>query len=78
MRPRGVAFSFAALVICLLAVWGLAAYWGFLDSSKFEIVQSVAVAPNRIVMLGRRSDHNALSGNTYFAFIGDHLYKRLN
>lgn len=61
-------------VACAIAIWFALAFMGVLDSGKFEIVQSQPISPDRIAMLSRRSDNTALSGDTYFVVIGDHLY----
>jgi hypothetical protein len=44
-----------------------------LDRGAFELLQSESVRPDRVAMLAKRSDKTALSGNTIFVLIGDHV-----
>ena len=62
-----------SFIVCVAAVWLLLVLRGDLDSGRFEILQA-EVSQTQIAMLAERSDHTALSGNTYFVVIGNHLY----
>ncbi len=65
------------LTLCAVVVWYVwlvLSFHGASDSDIIEIVQTQFASPHRVAMLVRRSDHAALSGDTYFVFIDDHLY----
>ena len=62
------------VALCVAAIWIALASMGILDSGKFEIVQSQKLSSDHIAMLARRSDHTALSGDTYFVVIDSHVY----
>ena len=66
-----LAISSAIIVWCAFT---FLTFHGVADSETVEILQTRLASQNRVAMLIRRSDHTALSGNTYFVFIGDHLY----
>lgn len=73
-RKRRFTWVFLLVVVCAIALWLALAFLGVLDSGKFEIAQSQIISQNHIAMLARRSDNTALSGDTYFVVIGNHLY----
>lgn len=66
----------ALSIIIPLTVQIVRARRGDLDSGSFTLVQAEAAYPKRVAMLVRRSDHHALSGNTYFVVIGDHVFSQ--
>jgi hypothetical protein len=49
-------------------------YKGVANSETVRIVKAESASPKRIAMLIERSDSGALSGNTYFVFVGDRIY----
>jgi hypothetical protein len=63
-----------SFIVCVAAVCLVLVLRGDLDSGRFEILQVERVSQTQIAMLAERSDHTALSGNTYFVVIGNHLY----
>jgi hypothetical protein len=59
----------------LVTIWFLLGSRGVLDhTSKFAVVQQRWVSPRRVAMVASRTDNIALSGNTFFVVIGDHVY----
>jgi len=59
------------LAILLLA----GCYQGVSNSEIVRIVDVKAQPPDRVAMLVERSDHAALSGNTFFVFVSDRVYE---
>jgi hypothetical protein len=60
---------------CSITCWFvLGCYAGVSDSDTVEVVQTTYGSPNRVAMLVERSDHAALSGNTFIVFVADHPY----
>jgi hypothetical protein len=59
--------------VAVIAI-GKFGYHGVANSENVEVVQTLTIAPNRTAMLVRRSDHAALSGDTYFVLVGDRPY----
>ena len=68
---------FVAVILIIgaaLLAWSTFGYHGVSDSETVEILQTEWASHNHVAQLVRRSDHAALSGDTYFIFVADHLY----
>lgn len=72
------ALKFIALVIGLVLVLGVGLLYGlfhgYLDHGQFEVKQVQWSPTRQVAMVVERSDHQALSGYTYFVLIGDHVF----
>lgn len=69
--------SVAILAVGLVmaaAVWAL--FHGYFDHGLFEIkqVEWSPLGPRRVAMIAERSDHQAMSSNTCFVLIADHVF----
>jgi hypothetical protein len=61
-----------ACAFIILSGWGIyALFHGFFDQGTFEVKQSQLSPSKQLAVVGRRSDHQALSGDQYFVIIGD-------
>jgi hypothetical protein len=60
----------------LLATGVYALFHGYFDHGRFELkqVEWSPSAPRRVAVLAERSDHEAMSSDTYFVLIGDHVF----
>ena len=60
----------------LLAAGWYALFHGYFDHGLFEIkqVEWSPSAPRRVAVVAERSDHQAMSSNTYFVLVGDHVF----
>jgi hypothetical protein len=67
-------WAFILAAACAVSIWLVLAFTGALDSGKFEIIQSLTISQDHVAMLVRRSDNTALSGDTYFVVVDDHIY----
>jgi hypothetical protein len=73
-HKRRLIWAFLVVAACAIFIWLALAFTGVLDSGRFEIIQSLTFSSDHIAMLARRSDNTALSGDTYFVVIDNHLY----
>jgi hypothetical protein len=73
-KKRVLISALLVTIVCVIAVWFALLFTGVVDSGQFDLLQSLVISPNHIAMLARRSDHVALSGNSYFVLIGTHPY----
>lgn len=73
-HERRLIWAFLLIAACAIFGWLTLAFTGVLDSGRFEIMQSATLSSEHIAMLARRSDNTALSGDTYFVVIDNHLY----
>ena len=62
------------IISAAMFAWFTLGDHGVSDSETVEIVQKELASRNRVALLVRRSDHTALSGDTYFVFVADHAY----
>ena len=71
-------WSFVCVAVIVLTIASVAlvrfGYKGVADSETVKIIQAEWASPKRVAMLVERSDHAALSGNTYFVFVGERIY----
>ena len=51
----------------------LALLVGYFDEGKFEVKQAQRFS-GRVAMVAERSDHEAMSSDTYFVLIGNHIF----
>jgi hypothetical protein len=68
-----VGISLTVIIVLILAstvVFLL--FTGHFDGGKFEVIQTSWASSKLVVMVARRSDHEALSGDQYFVLVGDH------
>ncbi len=73
-HKRRLIWAIIVAVACAVSIWLALAFTGVLDSGRFEIIQSLTISQDHIAMLIRRSDDTALSGDTYFVVVDNHLY----
>jgi hypothetical protein len=73
-RSKRIAKWLAIALICAIGIWGILAWLGVLDTAPYSVTQSVVLSPDRIAMVGLRSDEAAMIGYEYFVVIGDHVY----
>jgi hypothetical protein len=66
-----------SVVACVTAAVGIALVYllfhGYFDRGKFELTATERSPSGALAMLGRRWDNEALSGDSYFVFIGDRV-----
>lgn len=71
------ASKIGASVVGLALVLGFglayALFHGYFDHGQFEIKQVQWSSAKQVAVVAERSDHEALSSNTYFVLIGDHV-----
>jgi len=70
------AIAFPALTMAIAALY-LFGYRGAGSSENLEIVQTEVSSARKIATLVRRSDHQALNGDTYFVFVSDREFSVL-
>jgi len=74
---RAIGVAMITIIACVATswyVWSVLTFHGASDSDIVEIVQTQASSSHRVAILVRRSDHRALSGDTYFVFVNDRSY----
>ena len=49
-----------------------AVFHGYFDRGNFQVERTEWSSSNQLVIVAKRSDHEALSGDQYFVLIGDH------
>lgn len=70
---KRVVIAITSVVAILVTIYLVILWGGFLDTGTFEIVQNQTSSKGKIAILAKRSSVQALSGNTYFVIISDHL-----
>ncbi len=70
----GLGVTFLVGVLLVAAGYGL--FHGYFDHGLFEIkqVEWSPSAPRRVAVVAERSDHQAMSSDTYFVLVGDHVF----
>jgi hypothetical protein len=68
--------SMVIVCVCLATLlWAVnALFHGSFDKGTFEVQQSQPSQSKQLAMIGKRPDHQAMSGDQYFIIIGDHLF----
>ena len=69
---RSVASLIVTFAFSVLLMSGC--YQGVSNSEILQLVEVQTSPSNHVAMLVERSDHAALSGNTFFVFVSDHAY----
>lgn len=49
-------------------------FHGYFDHGRFEVRQIQLSSAKQVAMIAERSDQQALSSDTYFVLIGDHVF----
>jgi hypothetical protein len=69
-KPKPYFFALVAATVITLS----SCYQGVAGSEELQILQTEMSSNQRVAMLVERCDHAALSGNTLFVLISDHVY----
>ena len=69
-----VVASGIALLCFAVGLFFFLDFRGNLDRGNFEVLRTVRNSENRIAIVAKRSDHEAMSGDQYFVFVADHVY----
>jgi hypothetical protein len=74
MGRRYVVASGIALLCLAVALLFFLDFRGNLDHGNFEVLRTVKNSENKIAIVAKRSDDEALSGDWYFVLVADHVY----
>ena len=78
MRTRQMLSRFVAAIVVTIAfavsLLG-GCYQGVSNSEIVQVIETQTSPSNHVAMLIERSDHAALSGNTFFVFVSDRVYQ---
>jgi hypothetical protein len=75
MRKKHYIIASGIAVFCLaIGLYFFFLFRGNLDTGKFQVLRTTESLENRIAIVAKRSDHNALSGDVVFVFVADHIY----
>ena len=74
MRKRYVVASGIALLCLSVALFFFLDFRGNLDRGNFEVLRTVKNSEDKIAIVAKRSDDEALNGDWYFVFVADHVY----
>ena len=72
-RAIAIAACAACAVVLVFVALVLALFRGYFDSGLFEVKESCQSSNGRVALVGKRSDHQAMSSDQYFVLVEDHL-----
>jgi hypothetical protein len=73
-RRHYIIASGIALFCLAVSLFLLLDFRGNLDPGKFEVLRTAKNSENKVAIVAKRSDHQAMSGDQYFVFVADHIY----
>ena len=75
MTVKGSRYVVALALLCFaIGLFFFLDFRGNLDRGNFEVLRTVKNSEDRIAIVAKRSDHEAMSGDQYFVFVADHVY----
>jgi hypothetical protein len=74
MGRRYVVASGIAVLCVAVVLFFFLDFRGNLDRGNFEVLRTVKNSDNKIAIVARRTDSEAMSSDLYFVFVGDHVY----
>jgi len=74
-RKRHYIIASGIALFCLaVSLFFFLDFRGNLDPGKFEVLRTTKNSENKIAIVAKRSDHQAMNGDEYFVFVADHIY----